>query len=543
MAALFKRKAPVLDYGPHADPGVDPGGRNAREYILWPSWAFRVVAPADIQSRHINALQKAVLGILRASRLTVVELGERLGIEPELATFVVSELQEQGWVSGEWEVTDKGNELLEEEREENVSLVSGWVFKDPWNGQLWPFVAPRLQYAQTEINDLGYLEPIFGPTGHPRRQPAWNQSPPNEYRTHPDPPNAQEIIDAVAQQKRQDAWQKRQETYQENIESWTNSNSDLLQASRIRGRDLQRIRAIEAKPQPVFLVSFLYVPRAGDDGSIDWYACDFFGRGSDPALRRLITRVATEEKRLAQRMQRLLGRTIYGSFEGFENEEKARKHRASKLLKQLLLDKIAPHPHKGDLPLAEVLEGWLELCWLQKDAGRRHRRNVLVACRVTLEWLFGKVAHQWPLADVHEMLSRKDTKINRKAFRDAANAVGLTNLPQRLCNVSRSSIRSASKRHNQHWRLSSLVAATLLQAQITLDHPLRTAAEKAPDFLARVERVIDRGNSEAHNSKDKQFNLNSVHEAVEDTLEIVGLLLNVQTTHIKDVLRQCQQDG
>ena len=537
MAASFKRKAPVLDYGPHADPGADPGGRNAREYILWPSWAFRVVAPVGIQSRHINELQKAVLGILRASRLTAIELGERLGIEPELATFVVSELQEPGWVSGEWEVTDRGNELLEEEREESVSLVSGWVFKDPWNGQLWPFVAPRLQYAQTEMNDSGYPELIFvTTTGHPWCQSALTQHPPNEYRV-PKPPDVQEIIDAVARHKRQDAWYKRQETYQENIESWTNGHSDLLQASRIRGRDLQRRRAIEAKPQPVFLVSFLYVPRAGDDASIDWYACDFFGRGSDPALRRLITQVASEEKFLAQRMQRLLGRTIYGSFEGFENEEKDRKHRASKLLKQLLLDKIGSHP------LVEVLEGWLELCWLQKDAGRRHRRNVLVACRVTLEWLFGKVAHQWPLADVHEMLSRKDTKINRKAFRDAANAVGLTNLPQRLCNVSRSSIRSASKRHNQHWRLSSLVAATLLQAQITLDHPLRTAAEKAPDFLARVERVIDRGNSEAHNSKDKQFNLNSIRKAVEDTLEIVGLLLNVQTTHIKDVLRQCQQEG
>lgn len=525
MAALFDHKAPVLDYGPRSH--ADPGGRNERIYLLWPSWAFRVVAPADIHSRRVNELQKAVLGILRASRLAAVELGERLGIETELVTFVVSELQEHNWVNSEWEVTDKGTELLEEERENNVSLVPGWVFKDPWNGSLWPFVAPNLQYAQTETNVSGYLELIFGTTGRPWRQSAWRQRPPDGVGANP--PDAQEIIDAVV---RQNVRQKRKAIHQENVEG--RMHNDWLSISRIQGRDLKRIRTIEAEPEPVFLVSFLYVPRKGDD-DLDWYACDFFGQGSDPSLRRLVVQEASGNQALAQRVQRLLGRTAYGSVAKFKNEVENRERTVSNLLGPMQLDTM-----EVAQPLAEVLEGWLELRFLQASAGRRHRRNVLIACRITLEGLFREVARKWPLTGVAVVLSPKDTKLSVK-LSAAADAVGLTELPQRLRSVPFSFLRAVSKKHSQHWRLSPLVAATLLQAQVDLDHPLRSAADKEPDFLMRVDRVIQRGNREAHDSKDQHLDPASVGEAVEDTLEIVGLLLDRQTAHVKEALQQWQK--
>lgn len=521
MAALFDHRVPVLDYGPRSH--TDPGGRNERIYLLWPSWAFRIVAPADIHSRHVNELQKAVLGILRASRLTAVELGERLGIEPELVTFVISELQEQNWMNSEWEVTDKGTEILAEEREDNVSLVPGWVFKDPWNDSLWPFVAPKLQYAQTETDDSGHPKLVFGTTGRPWRQPAWRQRPPDRYRANP--PDAQEIINAVVRQKRK-------AIHQENVEG--RMHDDGLSISRIQGRDLKRIRTIEAEPEPVFLVSFLYVPRTGDD-DLDWYACDFFGQGSDPSLRRLVVQEASGNQALAQRVQRLLGRTAYGSVAKFKNEVESRERTVSNLLEQMQLDTIAVAQ-----PLAEVLEGWLELRFLQASSGRRHRRNVLIACRITLEGLFREVARKWPLTGVTVVLSPKDTKLSVK-LSAAADAVGLTELPQRLRSVPFSFLRAVSKKRSQHWRLSPLVAATLLQAQVDLDHPLRSAANKEPDFLMRIDRVIQRGNREAHDSKDRHLDLASVGEAVEDTLEIVGLLLNRQTAHVKEALQQWQK--
>ena len=175
MATSFGPETPVLSYGPR--PHADPGGRNDREWLLWPAWAFRVVAP-EPRPRGVNLLQKAVLGVLRASRLTAAELGAHLGVHPELAAFVVTELQTERWIDAAWTVTRRGIEVLEEDRELSTKLVPGWVFRDPWNGNLWPFVASSLEYAPTELDERGYPVLLLGSTGRPWRQSAWMQFPP-----------------------------------------------------------------------------------------------------------------------------------------------------------------------------------------------------------------------------------------------------------------------------------------------------------------------------------------------------------------------------
>ena len=120
-------------------------------------------------------------------------------------------------------------------------------------------------------------------------------------------PDAREILRAALRHKRL-------ERRSRHFGGW--EDEDIEAASPV-GLDLNRISSIEAEPEPVFLVSYLYVPRVGDDGDLDWHACDFFGRGSDPALRRLVFRVAAadEKQHLARRLDRLLGRTLHGNFD------------------------------------------------------------------------------------------------------------------------------------------------------------------------------------------------------------------------------------
>ena len=43
MAAPFGPETPILFYEPRAH--ANPGRRNDREWLFWPAWAFRVVAP------------------------------------------------------------------------------------------------------------------------------------------------------------------------------------------------------------------------------------------------------------------------------------------------------------------------------------------------------------------------------------------------------------------------------------------------------------------------------------------------------------------
>lgn len=534
MAASFGIETPVLSYGPQAH--ANPGGRNDRVWVLWPAWAFRVVAP-EVRPDGVNLLQKAVLGVLRASRLTAAELGARLGVHPELAAFVATELETQGRIDAEWKVTKRGIELIDEERDEFASLVPGWVFRDPWNESLWPFVAPSLEYAPTGRDEKGYPVLELGTTGKPWRQSVWMQYPPSERGAElpagefaaAGTPDAREILRAALRHKRR-------ERRSRHFGGWEDEDIELTSPV---GLDLNRISSIEAKPEPVFLVSYLYVPRDGDDGDRDWHACDFFGRGSDPALRQLVFRVADadEKRHLARRLDRLLGRTLHGDFDSLRRAVTGREHQARRLLDQALT--IDVHRHGTAEPLAEVIEGWLELRDLANAAGQRHRRSVLATCRRTLERLFREVADAWPLAGTADRLSG-NAEMNAEVLQAAADEVGLAELPESLRGVKRYQIRLASD-NNDSWRLRPLVAATLLRAEGQNDHPLRSAAEKAPDLLVWVERVTKRGGEAVHDGDDGQFDDDAVDTSVQDTLRIAGLLLALPVRPIKEIRRDGQE--
>ena len=520
MAASFGPETPVLSYRPSAH--ANPGPRNDRVWVLWPAWAFRVIAP-EFQRRRFNALQKAVLGVLRASRLTASELGERLGIHPELAAFVITELQTQGRVDDDWMVTRRGIELLDMDREESTDLAPGWVFKDPWNDHLWPFVAPSLEYARTGQNERNEVVLELGTTGRPWQQRIWMQFPPSG-RQPAAPPDAHQILRAARRHRR---LERRRQKFDVPIDE------DDIETGSVAGLDLNRVASIEPVPEPVFLVTFLYVPHDGDD--TDWHACELFGRGSDPAIRRLVVQVAEENQGLAQRLDRLIGLTSHDGFAEFRRVEKERDRRARRLLERTLTIDIARHEDVAGA-LAETIEGWLELYDLGDAAGRRRRRNVLTSCRGALEQLFVEVAREWPLTGVANRLSRHDWKVNEAILQNAADEIGLTVLPDALRRVKYGHVRAVSDYDNS-WRLRPLVAATLLRAQIEPNHRLRSAVGMAPDLLARIERLAALAGESAHAGEIGQLNPDAVDTSVQETLEIVGLLLNLPVRPIKEILR------
>ena len=402
MAESFGLETQILDYGARPHAGADPGPRNDRVWVAWPAWAFRVIAPEFRRSR-VNALQKALLGVLRASRLTATELGERLGIHPELAAFVVTELQTQGRVDDKWAVTRRGLELLDEEREESTNLVPGWTFKDPWNDSLWPFVAPSLEHARTtqDVRDRIVLE--LGTTGRPWQQQLWMQYPPEGQQ--PAPPDAHQILRAARQHRRLERRRLKRDAV---------SDEDDIETGNVTGLDLNRVASIEPMPEPAFLVSFLYVPRNGDDPN--WHACEFFGRGSDPALRRLVVRVAEANEGLAQRLDRLLGFTPHETFAEFRRAAKKRARQSRRMLERTLTIDVTRHDDVART-LTEMIDGWLELRDLGDAAGRRHRRDVLTSCRRAMERLFGEVAREWPLTGMASWLRPNDREMNEAVLR------------------------------------------------------------------------------------------------------------------------------
>jgi hypothetical protein len=526
MAKSFDKETPVLLYGTQRGskgPWAhgDPGPPNEREWLLWPAWAFRVVAP-EFRDRRINALQLAVLGILRGSRLTAVEIAQRLGIHPELAAFVVIELQTQSRVDTKWNVTKAGVELLDVEQEGFAQLVPGWVFRDPWTGNLWPFIASSLEYARTERSEDGYPVLELGTTGRPWHQAAWMMFPPAD--SEPTPPDAREVLRAAAESRR---LFRRSAQQQVMLEDADEAPLELTHC------DLDRVTSIESEPESVFLVTYLYVPRDVCESGIDWHACDFFGRGSSPTLRRLITKVASNDEGMARILDRFLGRTIYGGLEEFMRTTAMREQRARLLLEHALTIDI--HHHGVSEPLAEALASWLEVKELGDAAEIWRRRGVLTTCRRALERLFRDMARTWCLAGVADRLSR-DPEVNRARLHEAAALVGFPEVPDGLMRVTQGQVLSVANYENA-WRLQPLVMATLLRAVDITAHPLHSAAKRAPDLLVRIARVAAQAGEAAHDADKPQFELGVIESCVTETFEITGVILGLPMRTIQEGTR------
>ena len=518
MGKSFGSETPLLSYGPSAH--ANPGGRNDRVWLGWPAWAFRVVAP-EFQSRRLNALQKAVLSVLRASRLTATELGERLGIHRELAAFVVADLQGQQRVDEDWKVAQNGIKLLEDEAVESARLVPAWMFCDALSGQLLPFVAPDLEYARTVPNERGFPMLDLGSTGSPWQQSIWRLRAPQE--AFPEIPTPAEILSAARRSQRsQRLWQQ----------VGVHEDDDLDEPS-VETVQLDRLTSIELEPQPVYLVTYLYTPR-GDDADGDWHACEFFGRGHDRSLRQPVINAAKSDNKLAEQLdRRLFAFTQHRDLTGFQAAVRHRAQRASRLLARVLTIGIETHDAVAK-PVRDMLDAYLE--WRDARNGRNSRlhRNVLTECRRTLEELFADLARHRPITGMADLLSQEDKALNKMTLQGAAEELGLSSLPAALGRVRREQVRAVSD-YSDSWRLRPLVAATLLRARGDARHTLALAAKSAPDILERVERVAVHGGRAAH-GKDGSTDSTSAEQIVQDTLSVVGLLLQLSTQPLEEIL-------
>ena len=515
MAASFVPETPVLNYGlrPHAN----PGGRNDRVWLGWPAWSFRVVAP-EFRSDRLNALQKAVLGVLRASKLTAMELGHRLGVHQELAAFVVAALQRDQCVDSDWAVSKVGLALLEEEQAESARLVPGWVFRDTLDGRLLPFVAPTLEYAPMLPDDGRFPELDLGTTGSPWQQSLWRLFPPEH--AWPDNPTAAEILRAARQSQRlARRWQR------------VGTHEDEEDAQATAGIDLDRLTSIEPEPQPVFLVTYLYTPK-GPDADGDWYACEFFGRGYDSALRPSVIEGARREQKLAELLDtRLFANTRHGSSASFQRAAADRQAQARRLLATVLT--IGIETHAVAQSLWDMLDAYLEWRDLDGRSSQRHARNVLRECRQALEGVFAEIGERHRLVGVWRKLSREDAGVNASKLQAAAKQIGLNPLPDAMTRVSQRQVLAVSD-HDDAWRLRPAVAATLLRAKDAPEHPLAKAAAKDVTVLERVERVAVHGGRATHENREEPEEV--LELVVQDTLDVCGLLLDLPVKTLKEVM-------
>ena len=538
MAFNFTPEHPVLNFGPRHHERW-----SSRNFLLWPAWAYRVVAPR-VRQRQLNVLQRAVMGLCHAGVCRAENLAENLSVHVDLAALILVELTELGHLDVHGLPTEQGLGALENDSLETQEMVTGYVFQDPWTEELWPRFVEQLDYAELEYNETGFPSLLLGSTGKPRRVRAFTVLP--QTQVVPATPPAGAIVEAVARHRKGlrfiDAWENN------DAESDDEPIGDFV-ASDVQ---INRVSFVEEKPQPVFLTTYLYVPESNAD-AMDWYACDPFGMGQSVRLRRRVETVMREMPELFKIVNMLVGQTLHSGY-----EEQRRWLEFIQLQAGLEVDRrltVNIRTHAAFEFLLAMESARQEMRALGQDCPDRKVNEVLRSGVKVLEAVFSSFTASHPLGDIwrrvyvpyvdnrtgnRRLVQQQDRGWLAELYESAMRAVGfLSPVPRALLKVKPSQIRFAAD-SGDHWRLRPLVTATVLLADRDPTHPLREAARQDSGLLRTVDEIATWGGRAGHASSepvsitDAEEHVDKVYSVVSTLLGLVGTKSDPSTDSVEE---------
>jgi len=511
MAFEFNKGSSVLYYSPK------PHARwEKRRYVLWPAWAYRVVAPRK-RARKLNVFQRAVLGLCMAGIVKYEVVGEHLDVHKDLAAFILKELMDMGYVDSQGFPTESGRKTLEEDSVDSHEMVTGFVFQDPWTGDLWPRFVSQLTCCELSYRDNGFPDLLLGTKGNHKRWNAFMVLPgdvPPLSR-----PDAKDIIEAVsrgARARKMDGF---------------DDDDEIIDNEEVSDRYIPRVSFIEEKPQAVFLTSFLYVPEQGS-GVADWYICDPFGFGKSSSLRRKYETVMKEKTGLLDAIRSLIGEDVDGGYEEQKQWFEMIRTEARLEVERRFMVNIRSYGFYEALVDFESNVREIRLagssCPNQRIKGAlRSGSNVLEAC-------FKEMTLAWPLGNVWEKVYVKNYKLRwvpqqernylKSIYESAFQSAGFdTPVPDSLINIKPGQIRSVAE-YGDSWRLRPSVTATALRASGDPSHPFRKIAGHDPRILEAIHASAEIGGAAGHTG-DRDVTVDDVEKQMERVFSIVELFV------------------
>ncbi|WP_374602004.1 hypothetical protein [Niveibacterium sp.] len=503
----FENVRGVLNFGvPWKTEGVD--------YVLWPVLAYRLTAPI-LPARHkSNPLEKAMLGLVRSGMRNPDDMAELLGLDPELTQHITRRLADgyQPALDAKMRLTDYGRKMLDDADEGSLREATGWIFQDPWTGELWDkFVInlPTVPIVGEKKIGSGYAPEIdLGTEGKPFVYTPWIIEPRSLAHVQP---QAADILRSVRLLAAEDA---------ENDDEGT---------KRFKHADIGKVSYLDAAPEAMYCVTALKAhinSRSGDAWSIN----DPFRPGKESIrMRRALTLRLVEYPFIAERLAKLLGLqhadqgTSLADF--FKNADAVAEleiaHRFGSLADRFgLKDRMVELARKRQIMQA-----------IEHDADPE---PVLLACGKVAERLMKQV-----LATVADQRRREIAELlklvrGKKCFEllgqdTAANimALGYAEAPRPLLNVDQSKLRHALLTGSES--LMPLTLAALLGAFMSDRHPMKALAQTSPNLLADIAAISEGRNPVAHDGvggvATPQMTARA-DELAEKTLSLAEAILN-----------------
>jgi len=537
MAYYFTREDPVLNFGPRKS--KEHANRISWEYILWPAWAYRVVAPR-VRDREFNMFQRAILGLARAGLHTADAISIKLGIHRDLVALILLELANRGYVDQDGCPTDQGIQAVIDDSIEAHDLVVGYVFQDPWNGELWPRFVEQLNYCDLEFDESGFPKLILGSKGKPRRQGAFMVLPGDApFLMRPSPAS---IIAAVS-------GQRKGMRYADNLVDWEDELRETDYS--LSAIHINRVSFVEEEPAPVFLMTYLYLTN-DSGGNTDWYACDPFGLGCSVWLRRRVEYVVQTIPPFFELINRMVGRGVQEGIQDQKQWVEQLKISATLEVERRLNVNFRSHPAFNHVVNMEFERQ--EVALLGHDCPESKLHTTLRICLKVMESMFASITDRFPLDDIWKRVyaartktqtgeiyyvPQQDRKWVEATFQTAASSIGFQDpMPEAMLGVKPGHIRSVAE-YKEYWRLRPLVMATIMAAQLTPNHPLWVAAKINSRLIHDVEEIARQGGRAGH-ANEVMVTLDEVDRTVELAYAVISVLLGFGSGDIQNPVRRSE---
>lgn len=480
----FRKDTSVLYYNPL------PNVRwSQRQYLLYPVRMYRVVAPR-VSSRKVNILEKAVLGMCRAGITEAAKIGHHLDIGKDLTALIISQLADRYYVDSRGNLTQKGQKVLEDETSIAQDVTAGFIFQDPWTGDLFPRFAEREEYADVRLNNSGFPELILGTTGKPNYQRAFMPQVKNTIERQPSPT---EIIQAVAKHER---------TLKNLIRSKDDDDDDDNSWLFEKLPNIERVSFIDDEPTDLWLATCIYVPEESSSANV-WNVCDPFGLGDSASL--LHTLEKHRKNQTIQGLEKLLLNMLGDQRKEQFNNLDDWLTRADGAACLQVEDKLTPAIRKWEELFDDLVA--LERLYIEAEEVTDCKillgklEDILTKLQKVAERLLKMLQQDYPTKGKADRLSDR-RELNRQPLNDYAENAGFKQpLPPGLLSVDRNLIRKAAD--YGHGSLRALMLATLLATPDNSTHPLRLAAQQYPDLLDLLDELAEKRNAAAHSSNQR----------------------------------------
>ena len=491
--SAFSAETPVLWMSSRA-----PRRATVQRYLLWPVWAFAVLAPsvAKRDANELDILQQAVLRLFNAGMRDEQEIAATIHLHPRLVAHLRAVLHGRGLSDAHNVPSELGRRALQTGGTDGTETRRGYVFHDPSTGLLWGRFLESLAYVEASWDGpLASLQ--VGTAGSPRTIKALAIRPAGP-PTPPASPTAAEVLNAVMRHRRAAKRDRREQG---------------ADARKPAADNVERVTVIAEHARALWLGVRLYttIENIRDDQSeTSWDVSDPFGTGTPPPqLRDAIERRAGESKPLHRLKRKLL---VDGAGSGSSDAVQDAVER----LRREFGERLQPHPGLRSV-LVDLLMG-------SDDAPHEPSQTATRALAAQLRDVLG-AALATPL-DGHDETVASDM-IGSRAFDGElldkhAQALGFAEASAYLRAVRASEVRAALRGEQAHPR--ALLAANILLASAEAEHPWRQHAGERPALLNDAEFISSRCDDYTEGIRERMTKA-ELTQLVQLTLTVIGKTL------------------